>query len=205
MTLVEAAIALTMMAVFLLGFLGTFLQSRRLTEGSVMDSVATSLMYGLVEQMKELSYDTMLPISGAVDPDQAVYDAFPGSGKSLPYIRVRLNRDQATWLQCTFNTNTAALSAPQEAPSSTSTLDAAMCNTVGPLALSSVSGGTAQQLTLKVWVWVDAIANNAQDVADAKCVTLVYAYDVNVGGRTRTMIKRETFIRAPLYVSGSTS
>jgi prepilin-type N-terminal cleavage/methylation domain-containing protein len=195
LTLLEVMVAMLLMALVLLGFLDTFIQSRRITEGSVMQMAAVTVVAGLVEQMKMLDYDTSMP-AAETDSEQAARDAFPAAAaKAAPYIRVRLNQDQATWLQCANNIDASTFTAPTKAPASTSSLDQAKKNTIGPLALSSVSGAKSQALNLALWIWVDALTGN--DVADAKCVTLVYAYDFNDGTRVRTVIKREVFVRTP--------
>jgi prepilin-type N-terminal cleavage/methylation domain-containing protein len=195
LTLLEVMVAMQLMALVLLGFLDTFIQSRRITEGSVMQMAAVTVVAGLVEQMKMLDYDISMPAT-QTDSEQADHDAFPGTvAKAVPYIRVRLNQDQATWLLCVNNIDSSTFTAPTEAPASTSTLDQAKKNTLGPLALSSVPGAKSQALKLDLWVWVDALTGN--DVAEAKCVTLVYAYEFNDGTRVRTVIKREVFVRTP--------
>lgn len=194
LTILEVMVAMFLMATFMLGFLDTFLQSRRTTEETVMQSAATAMVYGLIEQMKGLNYSSGLPIT-ATDSEQALYDAFPGStSKTVPYIRMRLNQDQVTWLQCVYNTDSSTYAAPTTTPTSIASLDSTMRNTIGPLKLSNVSGATSQPLQLYVWVWVDTIANSSSDVSDAKAVTLVYAYQVSTGRGTKTIIKRETFV-----------
>jgi len=191
LTLVETMFAMTLMATTLLGFLGAFIQSRRVTESSVLHAAATSLVYGIVEQIKTFDYTTLVP-STSTDPDQATYDAFPGSGKSAPYIRVRLNQDQVTWLQCK-TTGGAPTSRPSESATASS-LDVPD-NIIGPLTLSSVSGTSSQPLTLHVWVWIDEIPDVAHDVSDVKKITLVYSYSYADGARRRTAVDREVFLR----------
>ena len=46
--------ALIIQAMVMLGCISCFLQSRRVTEGSVLHAAASSLVYGLIEQMKSL-------------------------------------------------------------------------------------------------------------------------------------------------------
>lgn len=191
MTLVETMFAMTLMATTLLGFLGAFIQSRRITESSVLHAAATSLVYGVIEQIKTFDYTTLVP-STTTDPDQATYDAFPGSGKSAPYIRVRLNQDQVTWLQCK-TTGGAPTTRPSE--SATAASLNVPDNTVGPLALSSVAGTSSQPLTLHIWVWIDEIPEVSRDVSDVKKITVVYSYSYVDGARRRTAIDREVFIR----------
>lgn len=192
LTLVETMFAMTLMATTLLGFLGAFIQSRRITESSVLHAAATSLVYGIVEQIKTFDYTALVP-STSTDADQTTYDAFPGaSSKAAPYIRVRLNQDQVTWLQCK-TTGGAPTSRPSE--SATATSLNVPDNIIGPLSLSSVSGTSSQPLTLHVWVWIDEIPDVSRDVSEVKKITLVYSYSYVDGARTRTAIDREVFLR----------
>lgn len=193
LTLLEVMIAMFVMAVCLLGFLDAFLSGRRVAEESVLEAASTTVISGLIEQMKMIDFDEGTPIR-TTDSEQATYDAFPGaSAKTAPYIRVRLNQHQVTWLQCVENTNTASPQGPTTTPTSLAGLNSARRNTIGPLALSSVAGTTSQPLTLNLWVWVDHIAGN--DVSEARVITVVYAFDVNEGSTTRTLIRRLAFVR----------
>lgn len=191
LTLVETMFAMTLMATTLLGFLGAFIQSRRITESSVLHAAATSLVYGIIEQIKTFDYVELVP-STTTDTEQATYDAFPGSGKAAPYIRVRLNQDQVTWLQCK-TTGGAPTTRPPESSTATS-LDVPD-NVIGPLTLSTVSGTSSQPLTLHVWLWIEEIPDVSRDVSEVKKVTLVYSYSFVDGARTRTAIDREVFLR----------
>jgi hypothetical protein len=75
---------LTLMATVMLGFLSAFLQSRRVTESSVLHAAASSLMYGIVEQIKGLAYTELLPsISEDDDAPADVRD-------KPPYKRIRI-------------------------------------------------------------------------------------------------------------------
>jgi hypothetical protein len=197
MTLVEVMVAMTLLATMLAGFLATFIQSRRMTENSVMHAAATSLVYGIIEQMKGFSYNDLLP-SKVVDDNQSGSDSFPGAtAKAPPYVRVRINQDQVTWLQCNYTAAGGTSTAPTTTPSASATAVSLGVpdNTVGPLKLSSVSGATSQQLTLHLWLWIDEIPDATKDVSDVKRITLVYKYDYIDGRRTRTVIDREVFIR----------
>ena len=84
LTLVEVMVALVLMATVMVGFIASFIQSRRVTESNVLHAAATSMIYGIIEQMKQLDYSTLLP-NYEVDP-------FAPVATTPPYIRVRLNQ-----------------------------------------------------------------------------------------------------------------
>jgi type II secretory pathway pseudopilin PulG len=189
MTLVESMVALWIMAVIMLGFIGTFVQSRRTTESSVMNAAATSLVYGIIEQIKGMDYTTLVPSTDA--------DANAPTGTNPPYIRVRINQDQLAWLRTVYTQAGSTPLAPTTTPVATATATSlgAIDNIIGPLPLSSVSGSRSQRLTLNFWVWVDEMPDVTRDVVQVKRVTIVYTYTVNDGYKTRTIRDREVFIR----------
>lgn len=188
-SLVEMMVAMSILATVMVGFLGTFVQSRRISESSVMHAAASSLIYGIVEQIKGFDFTTLLP-SEVTDPNAP-------SGSAPPYIRVRINQDEVYWLQTVYTTAGSTPQAPTTTPDPTATAASlgAVDNIIGPLPLSSVDGTQSQQLTVHLWVWVDEIPDDTKDVAEVKKVTLVYSYQYLDGSTTRTAMDREVFIR----------
>lgn len=197
-TLVEVMVALTLMATVMLGFIGSFIQSRRVTESSVLHAAATAMIYGMIEQIKELDYSTQVP-SDEVDPY-----APTGTGAPVPpYVRVRINQSTVVWLQVvhTLASTAAAPTTPQgptttPAPLATAASVGAVDNFIGAIPLSTVTGTTSQQINLNIWLWIDEIPNVAHDVGSAKKFTLVYTYSFQDGGKTRTIRDREVFVRS---------
>lgn len=188
-TLVELMVSMTLLVVVMLGFLSTFLQSRRLTEGSVLHAAATSLFYGIVEQMKGLSYTELLP-STAVDDDA------PTDVKDKPpYIRIRINQDVTKWLRVVYTQDPDAPQAPTTtpAPSVKSSDIGAIDNYLGNLPLSTVTGTASQDLALNLWIWIDEISG--KDADEVKKVTIVYTYSYMDGGKERVVRNREVFLR----------
>ncbi|MFA5058481.1 MAG: hypothetical protein WC485_10230, partial [Opitutaceae bacterium] len=60
MTLIEVAIALSILALSLGGILAALLQSRRLTEGSVSQNSVLTVVQGYVEQMKNMELSQII-------------------------------------------------------------------------------------------------------------------------------------------------
>ena len=178
MTLVEVMIAMIILATGLLGFLGSFIQSRRVTESSVLHAAASSLVYGLLEQIKGLDYPSV------------------PSG-SPPLIRVRVTPSDIVELQTVYTRAPAAPAGPATTPalSATAASLGAINNLIGPLSLSSTSGTSSQPLTINLWVWVDEIPDADRDVKEVKKITVVYTYSFNDGNRVRTERDREVILR----------
>lgn len=194
--------ALTMLALFMLGFLTAFVQSRRVTETSVMHAAATSLIYGIIEQIKQLDYVNSLP--------SAVADPGDPSNTTPPLIRIRLNQNTLKWLRVVYTTSSGTPLGPLTTPAASATAASvgggAIDNVLGALPLSNyemtdpVTGAviartTSQSINLNLWIWIDEIPNVSTDVSDVKRVTLIYTYSYQTGGSTRTVRNREVFLR----------
>lgn len=207
-TLVEAMISLFVLALVMLGLLGNFVQSRRISESSVLHAAATSLVYGMIEQMKELDYVSLLP-NYEEDPAEP-------NGLEPPYIRLRVNQDRVVWIRVvhTQETDEDPLTADIPYPQGPTTTPAphiaaadvgAIDNWIGAIPLSTVTGTTSQDINLNLWVWIDEISNKGTwaaeedppnpDTSNVKKITVVYTYQYRDGNLTRTVRDREVILR----------
>lgn len=189
MTLLEVVVAMVLMATVMLGFITTFVQSRRVTESNVLHAAATSMIYGLIEQMKQLDYATLVP-NYEVDP-------FAPVAKAPPYMRVRINQSNVVWLQVVHTRAPGAPRAPTTVPlpNASAASVGAIQNFIGAIPLSTVTGTMSQSINLDLWVWIDEIPNPGTDVTEVKRITVVYTYSYQDGQSTRTVRDREVFIR----------
>lgn len=195
LTLVEVMVSLTLLATVMTGFLGTFVQSRRVTEASVLHAAASSLVYGVIEQIKGQEYTSLLP-STTDDSDPADPATILGVA---PFVRVRINQDRTVWLRTVYTRATDSPNTPKgptttPAPEVTAASLGAIDNFLGSLPLSTVTGTTSQQLSLNIWLWIDELAPTG-DVSEVKKVTLVYTYSYMDGGKERVVRDREVFLR----------
>jgi hypothetical protein len=214
LSLVEVMCSLFILGLVMLGLIGNFVQSRRVTEGAILHAAATALVYGMIEQIKDLDYATMLPNYEA-DPS-VPKDANNQPTVTPPYIRLRLNQDKIVWLKVVHTTPTdeddatASILPPQgpsSTPAPTATVAGALDNWLGSIPLSTVTGSMSQQINLNMWVWIDDISNkgvwaaeNVQpkpDCADIKKITVIYTYSYQDGSKTRTIRDREVVLRTP--------
>lgn len=202
LTLVEVMIALTIFAMFMAGFLATFMQSRRMTESSVLHAACTSVVYGIIEQIKQLDYSSSLP-SGVADPAEPTTNVTP----FIPFLRVRISQSQIAYLRAKYTPAPSSGSPTPQAPTTTPAPSATAQATFGgtdyasydnflsSIPLSTVTGSMSQTLNLQLWIWVDEIPNSTDDVSECKKVTVVYTYSYQDGSRTRTIRNREVFLR----------
>jgi competence protein ComGC len=191
LTLVEAMVSLFILAIFLIGFLVTVIASRRVTETSVMHAAATSIVYGVLEQMKQLAYETSLP-STVADPGAPV-------GTTLPFVRVRLNQSEFKWLTVVYteapNTPLGPITTPAPNATAASVGGGAINNVLGAMPLSTTTGTRSQSINLNLWIWIDEIPDTTTDVSEVKRITIVYTYTFQDGASTRTIRNREVTIR----------
>lgn len=196
LTLVEVMVSLTLLAAVMAGFIGTFVQSRRVTEASVLHAAASSLVYGIIEQIKGLEYTKRLP---------STVDDFHPTDPTLrlgtaPFVRVRLNQDRTAWLRVVYTSatddtpNTPKGPATTPAPAVSAASLGAIDNFLGALPLSTVTGTMSQQLALNLWLWIDELAPTG-DLTDVKKITLVYTYSYMDGSKERIIRDREVFLR----------
>ncbi len=187
LTLVETMVALTLLASLMAGFIGSALHSRRVTESSILHAAATSMIYGLIEQMKQLEYSTQLP-SHATDP-------FAPNTLTPPYLRIRINQSTVVWLRTVHTLAPTAAAAPTTTPAATAAASSvgAIDNFIGAIPLSTVTGSMSQQINLNLWVWVDEIPQG--DASEVKKVTVVYTYSYMDGSTERFVRDREVFLR----------
>lgn len=192
LTLVEVMVSLTLLATVMLGFIAAFMQSRRITESSVLHAAASSLFYGVVEQIKGLSYTELLPSTAVDDDAPADVKDFP------PYMRIRINQDVTKWLRVVYTPAPGTPLAPTTTPDpSVKAADiGAIDNFLGALPLSTVTGTTSQDLALNLWIWIDEIPKLGDDVSDVKKITIIYTYSYMDGGYERIVRNREVFLRS---------
>lgn len=210
LTLVEVMVSLTILATVMLAYIGTFLQSRRSTEAAVLHAAATSMVYGVIEQIKQIDYDN-LP-NNEIDPKEQAQD--PSNLINPPYIRVRINQNRLVWLQVvpTLVTDEDAATTtipypqgPTVTPAPDATITGAIDNNLGSIPLSTITGTASQEINLHIMLWVDGISNKgiwasegtapAPDTAEVKKMTIIYTYTYLDGGKARTIRDREVFLR----------
>lgn len=198
-TLVEAAISLMIMSLFMIGFMSAFIQSRRVTEASVLHAAATSVVYGIIEQIKGFSYDNSLPFNGT-DTDPTATDPNDPDNTPPPCMRIRINQGVMKWIRVKYTQAPGTPLAPTTTPAASATAASvgggtgAIDNWTGEIPLSTVTGTTSQRINLNLWVWVDEIPDAY--VTELKRITIVYTYLYQDGSSTRTIRNREVFLRS---------
>lgn len=165
MTLVEVLIASTIMGILMLGVMGTVMQSRRLTEGSILQNSAINVVQGFLEQIKNMPYGDL-----TVSPDAAVTPVW-----EIPTMR---DEDVKDYLSLSWG------DAPTTLPAIGTTPTNAVTNQRDiPIKYPQLTPNDT--LSITIWVWVKDLTGASANVTQAKSVTMIYTYTFRDGGRLK--------------------
>lgn len=215
MTLIEVVIALTVLAISMGGIFATLIQSRRLTEASVVQGSALTIVQGYVEQMKSLEIlelvggttdvygnPTLTTTSYAIPTrsDSTTLDPLMTSTGTPPDISTLTpgvtpsgvvdnlkNFDMAKDLLATDSDSTDEESiTPQVSWSS-----------VWPNARNYPSGTLGRtDLKLNLWVWITNLSGTSTLSSKAYGITVIYTWQYRDGSRTKYNIGTIRSIRS---------
>lgn len=165
-TLVEVLIASVILTVTCVGILGMMIQSRRLTEGSIVQNSVITVMQGYMEQVKSMEYSLLalsLPAAPAVNP-------------TIPTV---LGEAVADPLTLSWGTPPATLPAIGTTPAG------AVANTKS-IAIKNPAVNPNDTLTLTIWIWVQDLTDLPNNVGGSKAITMIYTYQARDGGRLKS-------------------
>jgi type II secretory pathway pseudopilin PulG len=207
MTLVEVMFAVAILTIAVGGILATFMQSRRLTEGSVYQNAALTIVQGYVEQIKNMELTQMVGGADAngnpalntgsysipVYYDRNTPDALQTSTGTPPTISAINSGVTPTGV--VDNLKTFDMAKDLDAVAMVNVDDLAYATTdqvtwpsVWPGAqnypATTVRAGKAD-LHLNVWVWVKDVSVTAHRSSKIYSITLIYTWAYRDGGRTR--------------------
>jgi type II secretory pathway pseudopilin PulG len=216
MTLTEVMVALFILSCSISGILAVQLQSRRLTEGSVYQNTALTIVQGYLEQMKNMNMNQLYPTptvgisalfndsttdyiqccTGAVPALNTITPGVtPGGAGIVDNLRgFDMTKDPKATTETSTDTTNGATTAQ------------VAWTTVWPKAIgyataasNGVPGSTTgnNDLHLNLWVWVQDLSNstttNAKQVYG---ITIIYTWQYLDGGRTRYAIGSVRNIRS---------
>lgn len=209
MTLVEVLIASGVLALTLGGLLATFLQSRRLTEGSVYQNAALTIVQGYIEQLKNMDIGEMVGGYDASGNPQLATGSFSlpvyYSDATLDQIQTSTGNPPAITL-----INNGVTPAGGAVVDNLKSFDMAKDLTALDMAnVDNLSYATTSQVTwpsvwpgarnypastvrtgkndlrLNLWVWIKDESVAAQRTSKVYSITLVYTWAYNDGGKVR--------------------
>lgn len=205
MTLVEVIISMTVLAVAMGGIFASLMQSRRLTEGSVVQNSALTIVQGYIEQMKNME---LKEVVGGVDTD-----GVPLLNTNSFGIPTQLDATTTDTLQTSTGSPPLLSSiVPGVTPSGvvdnlrgydilkdstdtsldlTDSGDAATGSVVWTTAWPGASTYPAAttvgrtHLKMNIWVWVTDLTGSSSSAQRVFGVTLIYTWQYLDGGRVK--------------------
>jgi prepilin-type N-terminal cleavage/methylation domain-containing protein len=161
-TLVEIMMASVVMSIVLGGLLSMIMQSRRLTESSIVQNSAVNIVQGYLEQMKSMDY--------------ASVTLSPATGTAT--IATQLNESATDPL--TLSNGTPPTTLPAIGTTPTGAVD-----NVKSIAIRYPTVNPNDTLSLNLWIWVVDLTGSSTYVTNAKSITMIYTYTFRDGGRLR--------------------
>lgn len=209
MTLVEVMFSVGVFAIAVGGLLATFMQSRRLTEGSVFQNAALTIVQGYVEQIKNMDIGQMVGGTDAagnpllntgsysipVFYDKNTPDSLQTSTGTPPTIAAVNAGVTPAGLGIVDNLKTFDMAKDLDAASQAN-VDDLHYSTTAQVAWSSVWPGAQNypattvktgrnDLHLNVWVWIKDESVTAHRANRIFSITLIYTWAYADGGRVR--------------------
>jgi type II secretory pathway pseudopilin PulG len=179
--LVEVAVAMMILSLVVVGLLGALMQSRRLTEASIYQNTANTIIQGYIEQMKNMGIDdlTSSPIRTLLDQDTLD----PLTPSPLPVI------DKSTIVL--------------------GTTPVGVVNNAKTIDVNNTPTNANDDLRLNVWVWVESLDGTlptpiaSGSLAAAQCfgITMIYVWEHGTGSNTRRFMGDVRTVRSlvPTY------
>lgn len=174
-TLVEVMIASTVLAVMCGGIISLIIQSRRMTEGSIVQNSIVTVMQGYVEQVKSMEYGLLAPSPPSLLSPQP----------TIPTVKSETEPDALTLSWGTPPTSLPAIgTVPTGAVDNVKTIDIRTpLNADGTPATLNLS----DRIELTVWIWVVDLTDLPNNIGGSKAVTVIYTYKFRDGGRTKSL------------------
>lgn len=191
MTLVELMIAVTLLSLGVISVLGALLHSRRLSEGSIYQNAAVTIVQGYIEQMKNMEFADLpyLTSAGTV---------VAGSGTTSTQIPTRLSASLSDPLVISTATTIPSVAT---ITTTTSTAIAGVTDNLKLIDVNGTSSDTTDDLRLNLRVWVQDISNTAVSATQVRSITIHYAWQSGTGLSARTYRSSVRTIRSavPTY------
>ncbi len=194
--MVEVLVASAVLGLVIVGSMAGFVQSRRLTEGSIYQNAAITVVQGYLEQIKEAEFASIPYYSGNTLVPGGSNDPIAGlsTANRAKAIKTLLNNtDIDTIANESGETLTDFILISSGTPVNPKTFvpgSAAPSGVQDNLKLIDVNktASTSDDLRLRLWVWVQDASNTGVDATQVRAITIVYQWAHNDGARTRWFI-----------------
>jgi Tfp pilus assembly protein PilV len=174
MTLIEICISATLLTIGMIAVLGSLLYARRMSESSIYQNAAVTVVQGYIEQMKNMEF-TDLPYITAAGSVMA------GSGATSTQIPTRLNASTTDPLIISTATTIPSLTSMGVTAGSAS----GITDNIKTIDVSGTPDDTTDDLRLNLRVWIQDISNVSESATQVRSITIQYAWLGGAGSKAR--------------------
>jgi hypothetical protein len=188
--LVELIISATLLSMGVLAVFSSLLYARSLSEGSIYQNAAVTIVQGYIEQMKNMEFADLPYVT-------ATGTVVAGGGATSSQIPTRLNATTLDPLVISTTTTIPALSTINVTASTVT----GITDNVKTIDINSTPAVTSDDLRLNMRVWVQDISNSALSATQVRAITIHYAWQSGASTKTRTLRSSVRTIRSavPTY------
>lgn len=177
-TLVEVLVASLVLAALIGGMLATLIQSRNLTEGSIYQNSANTIMQGYVEQIKNMEFSDLpyLDRNGTVVPGSV-----SGAATTLLTRGVRRVTGKDGAIENISDplriSTTTTIPAPETLLAAA--VPAGVADNVKLYDINNTPDNAADDLRLRIWIWIRDVSDPTTDATDVRGITIFYSWRPN--------------------------
>lgn len=175
MTLIELAVASTVLAIGITGVFGSLLYARKMSEGSIFQNAAISAVQGYIEQMKNMEFNDLPYITSGGS-------IIAGSGATSTQIPTRASASTLDSLVISTATTLPALST---IGITASTALPGVTDNIKLIDVNSTPTNTTDDLRLNIRVWIQDISNAGASATQVRSITIQYAWRGGAGSTAR--------------------
>jgi hypothetical protein len=175
MTLVELAVASTVLAIGVVGVFASLLYARKMSEGSIFQNAAISAVQGYIEQMKNMEFNDLPYITSGGS-------IIAGAGSTSTQVPTRSSASSADPLIISTATTIPAISAISI---SASTALPGVTDNIKLIDVNSTPDTTADDLRLNLRVWIQDISDPGVSATQVRAITIQYAWRGGSGSTAR--------------------
>jgi Tfp pilus assembly protein PilV len=186
----ELMIAVTLLSVGVIAVLGSLLHARRLSEGSIYQNAAVTIVQGYVEQMKNMEFADLPYIT-------STGTVIAGTGTTSTQVPTRLSATVSDTLVISTATTIPAVSTINASASTVT----GVTDNIKLIDVNGTSSDTTDDLRLNLRVWIQDVSNTSVSATQVRAITVHYAWQSGTGLNARTYRSSVRTIRSavPTY------
>lgn len=196
LTLVEVLVASAVLVLLVGGIFGSLIQSRKLTEGSIYQNSANTIMQGYVEQIKNMEF-AELPYTDAAG------NVMPGIVPGEPATLLTRNATLITDASDSTTVNQPdpfVISTATTIPDPRAILNAAapanVADNIKTFDVNNTPNNPNDDLRLRIWLWIRDLSNPTADATQVRGITIIYSWRTNNGDEARSFVGTVRTVRS---------